>query len=117
MTLEYPFEIRPLTAIEGGGYLIRFPDLPGCLSDGETPEEAIENGKDALEGWIATRQEMGLEIPKPFTQELEPVKLVARLPRSLHSTLQKQAKQEGLSLNTLLIMLLSREQNTDYSRA
>ena len=26
MTLEYPFEIRPLTAIEGGGYLIRFPD-------------------------------------------------------------------------------------------
>ena len=114
MTLEYPFEIRPLTKSEGGGYLIRFPDLPGCLSDGETPEEAIENGKDALDGWLLTRQELGLEIPKPFTQELEPIKLVARLPRSLHSTLQKQARQEGVSLNTLLIMLLSREQGKSY---
>ena len=69
--------------------------LPRRISDGETPEEAIQNGKDALEGWIATRQELGLIVPKPNSVELEPVKLVARLPRSLHSTLQKQAKQEG----------------------
>lgn len=112
MKLEYPFEIRPLTQAEGSGYQIRFPDLTGCISDGQTPEEAIENGKDALEGWLATRQELGLEIPKPYTQELEPIKLVARLPRSLHSDLSKQAKQEGVSLNTLLIMLLTRGQST-----
>jgi antitoxin HicB len=68
MSLEYPFEIRLLTQAEGNGYLIRFPDLPGCMSDGETPEEAIENGKDALAGWIAVRQELGFEIPKPSTQ-------------------------------------------------
>jgi predicted RNase H-like HicB family nuclease len=67
MSPEYPFEIRLLTQPEGNEYLIRFPDLLGCMSDGETPEEVIHNGQDALEGWIATRQELGLDIPKPFT--------------------------------------------------
>ena len=37
----YAFTIRPLEADEGGGYLIEFPDLPGCMADGETVEEAI----------------------------------------------------------------------------
>lgn len=63
MKLEYPFEIRPLTQTEGGGHLIRFPDLPGCISDGETPEEALANGADALQGWLKTRRERGLPIP------------------------------------------------------
>jgi antitoxin HicB len=106
MNLEYPFEIRPLTHAEGGGYLIRFPDLPGCISDGETPEEALTNGADALEGWLETRREQGLPIPAPLSDN-EPIKLVARLPRSLHSNLTSQAKREGVSLNTLLIMLLA----------
>ena len=39
---DYPFELRPLTKAEGGGWLITWPDLPGCMSDGETPEEALE---------------------------------------------------------------------------
>jgi antitoxin HicB len=107
MNLEYPFEIRPLNAKEGGGYQIRFPDLPHCISDGETPEEAMQNGMDALKGWIETRRELGLDIPLPNSAELEPIKLVARLPRSLHHSLTNRAKQEGVSLNTLLIMLLS----------
>jgi antitoxin HicB len=112
MNLEYPFEIRPLTTKEGGGYQIRFPDLPNCISDGETPQEAIQNGMDALAGWIETRRELGLDVPLPNSAELEPVKLVARLPRSLHRNLTNRAKQEGVSLNTMLIMLLSAQQVT-----
>ena len=107
MKLEYPFAIRPLTQIEGGGYLIRFPDLPGCVSDGETPEEALANGADALQGWLETRRERGLPVPAPDLGVFKPVKLVARLPRSLHSSLTARAKREGVSLNTLLIMLLA----------
>jgi hypothetical protein len=42
-SFDYPFEMRPLSEEEGGGWLISFPDLPGCASDGETPEEAIAN--------------------------------------------------------------------------
>ena len=107
MKLEYPFEIRPLTQTEGGGYAIRFPDLPDCISDGETPEEALANGADALQGWLETRRERGLPIPAPELGSTEPVKLVARLPRSLHGSLAARAKREGVSLNTLLIMLLA----------
>lgn len=59
----YPFELRPLEAAEGGGWFIVFPDLPGCVSDGETPEEAVKNGEDALESWLKTAAEFGDPVP------------------------------------------------------
>ena len=43
-TINYPFILRQLTQEEGTGFLIEFPDLSGCMSDGETIEEAIYNG-------------------------------------------------------------------------
>lgn len=49
----YAFTIRELTPDDGGGFLIEFPDLPGCISDGETVEEAIDNGADALKSWLS----------------------------------------------------------------
>ena len=49
---QYPFQIRSLTIEEGGGYLIEFYDVPGCISDGDTPEEAIVNGRDALKSCL-----------------------------------------------------------------
>src|SRR5258707_10390988 len=62
---QYPFQIRPLTVDEGGGYLIEFPDVPGCMSDGETLEKAIVNGRDALKGALLTKREFGDPIPPP----------------------------------------------------
>lgn len=63
--VPYRFTIGPLPADEGGGYLIEFPDLPGCMSDGETIEEAITNGLDAMRGWIEAMRAEGHPIPKP----------------------------------------------------
>ena len=51
--INYPFEIRPLSAEEGGGFLISYLDFSDCLSDGETVEEALTNGKEALKSTIA----------------------------------------------------------------
>ncbi len=62
---KYPFLMSILPPEEGGGYLIEFPDLPGCMSDGETIEETIENGKDAVFCWLETAKEFGDEIPQP----------------------------------------------------
>ena len=98
--LEYPFELRPLAQEEGGGWLITFPDLPGCMSDGESPEEAIANGEDAVKAWIAAAREAGREVPRPGA--LPSGKFIARIPRSLHARLAARARQEGVSMNALV---------------
>jgi antitoxin HicB len=63
--VPYRFMVRPLTQDEGGGYLVEFPDLPGCMSDGETVEEAILNGVDAMTGWLAAMRAEGHPVPPP----------------------------------------------------
>jgi antitoxin HicB len=63
--IEYRFTIRPLTQEEGGGYLTEFPDLPGCMSDGETIDEALANGAEAKHDWIAAMLAQGLGQRQP----------------------------------------------------
>lgn len=53
---QFPFVVRPLEAEEGGGFLIEFPDLPGCISDGDTIEQAIENGMAAKAAWLRVQR-------------------------------------------------------------
>jgi len=45
---DYRIAIRPLSKDEGGGFMVEYPEIPGCVSDGETIEEAIVNGREAL---------------------------------------------------------------------
>lgn len=66
--VPYRFTVRPLPAEDGGGYLIEFPDLPGCMSDGNTIDEAIANGIDAMRGWIEAIRAEGHPIPEPARQ-------------------------------------------------
>src|SRR4051794_32307197 len=65
MSLEYAVRIERLAESEGGGYLATVPDLPGCMSDGETPEQALRNVQDAIASWIEAAKEWKQEIPKP----------------------------------------------------
>ena len=62
---DYEIHIRPLSEEEGGGYLAAVPELPGCMSDGESPEEALENVFDAIACWIEAAEEMGRAVPPP----------------------------------------------------
>lgn len=98
---DYRFEIRPLSAEDGGGFLVTVPDLPGCMSDGDTYDEAIAKVRDAFEGWIETCRELGREVPLPDS-EGKAAKFVLRLPRSLHQRVISAAAAEGVSANTLL---------------
>jgi len=65
MKLEYALRIERLADADGGGYLATVPDLPGCMSDGETPEEALKNVQEAIASWIEAAKEWKQEIPKP----------------------------------------------------
>jgi antitoxin HicB len=62
---EYTIVIQRLPPADGGGFLAKVPDLPGCLSDGETREEAARNASDAIAAWIEEATRLGRPIPAP----------------------------------------------------
>ena len=112
---EYPFSIRLLSEEDGGGYLIEFPDLPGCMSDGETIEETVANGRDAVECWIAAAKEAGKAVPAPNHTKRLSGRWVQRVPKSLHAKLAESAQREGVSLNSLVIAMLSEAVGTSHN--
>ncbi len=69
----------------------------------------MANARDAFSAWMSARADMGKPIPKPTRhgETAEPVRLMQRLPRSLHASLVARAKAEGTSMNTLVTMLLA----------
>jgi predicted RNase H-like HicB family nuclease len=62
MKLTYPAIFYPWD--ESCGYTVEVPDLPGCVSEGDTLAEAIIMGTDAASGWVLTELEDGKAIPK-----------------------------------------------------
>ena len=66
--LEYPIVVEPLPVEEGGGFLAIAPDLPGCMSDGATPEEAVSNIQDAIVAWIEAAQDLGHAVDRKSTR-------------------------------------------------
>jgi antitoxin HicB len=101
---KYQFTVRPLSKEEGGGYLVEYPDIPGCMSDGETIEEAITNGREALLDCMEVFKDSGRKIPKP---SIEAAQWRQRLPRTLYSKLTKQAENEGVSINSLVTAIIA----------
>ena len=103
LDLQYPFVVH---ADPDGGYVIVYPDLPGCLSQAETLDEIPAMAEDARAGWIETEYEEGRNIPEPSHQEYSG-KFNVRIPKSLHRSLADAAAQDGVSLNQYVVMLLS----------
>lgn len=104
---DYPFEIRPLSAEEGGGFLISYPDFSDCISDGETVEEALKNGRAALKATIAVLKAKSLPIPAANSGGVASGKFVARVPKTIHAQLATRARTEGVSLNTLVVAFIA----------
>jgi antitoxin HicB len=104
---DYPFEVRPLTEEEGGGYLISFPDFAECISDGETVEEAMANGRDALKATIAALKAKKMAVPAANSGGVASGKFVARVPKTVHAQLATRARAEGVSLNALVLTFIA----------
>ena len=62
----YAHVISPIQKEYGGGYMLSVPDIPGCMADGETESEAIENGRDAFLAVVSALADMGRPIPAPM---------------------------------------------------
>ena len=104
---DYPFEIKPLSSEDGGGFLISYPDFAECISDGETVDEAIANGADALQATIAALKTNKLPVPQPGSGGVASGKFVARVPKTVHAQLTMRAKSEGVSLNALVLTFIA----------
>ena len=63
--LDDPVIIEPLAPEDRGGFVATVPDLPGCMSDGETPEAALANVLDAIASWMEQAWALGRQVPKP----------------------------------------------------
>jgi len=63
--LSYAVIVEPLPEAEGGGFLASVPDLPGCMSDGETPEKALLAVYVAIDDWMSEARRLGRAIPHP----------------------------------------------------
>lgn len=103
--LEYPFDV---VAEPEGGYVILFPDLPGCMTQVESLTDIGPMAEEIRTLWIETAYDHGIAIPPPSYPEEYSGKFNLRLPRSLHRSLAESAKRDSISLNQYVVMLLSR---------
>jgi len=104
MNLKYPFIIEQ---DDDGSYFIQFPDLPGCMTCGDSMEQIIEMGTDAKKCWIESALKDGDFIPEPKTAEDYPDNFKLRLPKVLYKQLADNASANGVSMNQYCLYLLS----------
>lgn len=104
MNLPYTIKVIPE---EAGAYFVEVEELPGCMSQGETQKEALENIEDAKKMWLESMLKKKQAIPEPEITKEYSGKFLVRIPASLHRRIARLAKAEGVSLNQMALTLLS----------
>ena len=106
--LEMSYRMEIVEDKDEGGFVVSFPDLPGCISCGETVESAVANAMDAKKEWLAAALEEGVKIHEPDSLEDYSGQFKLRIPRSLHRSLAAHSQREGISMNQYCVYLLSK---------
>ena len=63
MSIKY--ELIIYWSKEDDSFVVEIPELPGCMADGDTYEDAVVNAQQIIEEWIETAYATGRDIPKP----------------------------------------------------
>lgn len=103
LNLDYTARLKQNT---DGTYFAEIEELVGCMTEGDTKEEALSMIEDAKKAWLEVALERKINIPEPTTDEFSG-KLNIRLPKYIHRKLSYRAKQEGISLNSFINSTLS----------
>ena len=109
MNLPYSIKIIP---DESGLYFAEIEELPGCMTQGDTKKDVLEKIEEAKRGWLTIAIKKGIEIPLPEELRQYSGKFLVRLPKYLHRRLAAQSKKEGISLNQLIVSLLTEKITT-----
>ncbi len=110
--LALPYRIEIVEDRNEGGFVVSYPDLPGCITCGETVESAVANAQDAKRTWLEAALEDGIPIQEPDDLESYSGQFKLRIPKSLHKSLTEHAKREGISMNQYCVYLLSKNDAT-----
>jgi predicted HicB family RNase H-like nuclease len=107
--MSLPYSVKIIWSEEDEAFLATIPEFPGLSAFGETQQEALEEALFVAEDMIDIKEEDGDPLPEPIYRKEYSGQFRVRLPKSLHETLAHQANDEGVSLNTHIISLLSHE--------
>ena len=110
LALKYEVRLRPIAEDEGGGYCATIPELGDLtfVAEGESEQEALANLESLRRDVFTELYRQGKDIPPPKTEEDFSGKFVVRIPKFLHRELFLRAKEESVSLNQLVVALLTR---------
>ncbi len=100
--MELPYAIVVVHDVDedgNSGWVAEVEELPGAISQGRTPEEAVARVREAMRDWIAVALEDNVAIPEPRATADFSGRFVVRVPASLHADLVHSADREGVSLN------------------
>ncbi|HLE08947.1 MAG TPA: type II toxin-antitoxin system HicB family antitoxin [Thermodesulfobacteriota bacterium] len=103
LKLDYKMDIE----VEDGVFFAKFPDLPGCMADGESYVEAAKKVLKVKDEWLTVAFKEGWVIPEPSTVPQVSGRITLRTTRTLHSKLSEKASQEGVSINQLMNNILA----------
>lgn len=106
MALHYKMEIRPDSAEPG--YIVKFPELPGCLTCADTLERALENAQDAKRVWLEGSIEDGYPIPEPAAaQETDDI-FELSVPSGMIYAIARASERDGVSVKQFCMDALTR---------
>lgn len=103
LNLEYTIRLKRNS---DGSYFAEIEELPGCMTEGDTEEEALKMVEDAKKAWIETALDRAIKIPEPLRDDFSG-KFNVRVPKYLHRKLAYKAREENVSLNTLITSALA----------
>lgn len=63
--IEIRYELIIYWSQEDQAFIVEVPELAGCMADGKTYQEAVQNAEQIIQEWIETAQELGRPIPQP----------------------------------------------------
>lgn len=105
MARQYQLVVR--WSDEDECFLAWAPALQGCMTHGETAEEATRNGLEVVSLWLEEALKHGDHIPKPAGRGYSG-KMTLRMPTSLHRRIAEEAEREGVSINQLVLHKLAK---------
>lgn len=105
--LKRPYSRILIPDVESGSFSAEILEFPGCIAQGDTPDQAYSNLEQVAIGWIEAALDLGQEIPVPFLNQGFGGKIALRLPRSVHRQAALMAERDKTSLNQFLLAAIS----------